>query len=261
MKQLMMTLAAALFATAVVAEVTSANIVGYQTINVSGTYPCYGATFISVGNTNGLWHLGDITADGMDPDTDIIQFLDPHNLTVTTSATYCDAALAASYGHPEWQGWVAPGGVGGPSMNATALPAGTGFLSNFGSGNPITIKFAGEVVQTAISLNLTGLVYPLVANPVPANLTLGDITANGMDPDTDIIQFLDPHNLTVTTSATYCDAALAASYGHPEWQGWVAPGGVGGPSMNTTALPSGAAILCNIGSGNPVTMVFPSPMP
>lgn len=258
MKKLVMTLAAGLFATALMAEVVSGNIVGYQTISASGTYPCYGATFISVGNTNGLWHLGDITADGMDPDSDFIQFLDPADLSLTVAATYCDAALAAALGHPEWQGWVAPSDVGGASLDDTAFAAGTGFLSNF--GNPITVRFAGEVVQTAISLDLTGLVYPLVANPVPADLTLGDITADGMDPDSDFIQFLDPADLSLTTAATYCDAALAAALGHPEWQGWVAPSDVGGASMNATALPTGSAFLCNL-SGSPVTMVFPSPMP
>jgi hypothetical protein len=54
MKKLMMTLAAGLFATAVVAQVTSGNIVGYQTITIpSNQWTMIGMQFDQVGSTDG----------------------------------------------------------------------------------------------------------------------------------------------------------------------------------------------------------------
>lgn len=145
MKKLMMTLAAALSVTAILA-VESQNIVGYQTISASGTYPSYGSTFITVGDTNGTWTLADITADGMDPSTDTIQFLDPDDASVMLAATYVDAATAALYGMPELQGWWDPNDLGGTSLDSTALPAGTAVLCSLGSGNPVTVVFPNPML-------------------------------------------------------------------------------------------------------------------
>jgi methyl coenzyme M reductase alpha subunit len=262
MKKLMTALticAVAGFATA--ADVVSENIVGFLSITASGTYPSHGPTFITVGDVNVESTLGNLTANGMDPDSDTIQFLSPVDASVVDAATYCDAALATLLGDPGLQGWWAPSDVGGVNKDDMVLTAGTGFLCNFGSGNPIVIKSAGEVVQAPISLDMTGLVYPMVANPVPADLTLGDITADGMDPDSDTIQFLDPTDASVVDAATYCDAALATLLGDPGLQGWWAPSDVGGVDKNSTAFPAGSAVLCNFGSGNPITVVFPNPVP
>jgi hypothetical protein len=262
MKKLMTALAACLVAGFAVAQgVTSANVVGYLKLAASGTYPSHGPTFITVGDTGLQWTLGNMTAEGAELDSDFIQFLNPADTSVSGTATYCDSATATGLGHPEWQGWWDIGDVGGTSKNGDTYGAGTGFLCNFGSGSPIEIMYAGEVVQDQISLDLTGLVYPMVANPVPTDLTLGAVTAEGMELDSDFIQFLDPADTSVSSTATYCDLATATGLGHPEWQGWWEIGDVGGTSKNTTAFPAGTAVLCNLGSGNSVTMVFPNPVP
>ena len=245
---------AAGFASAQTTQVTSSNIVGYVTItNVTGnTYPTLGNCFITVGDVNTEAKLGDITADGMDPLSDLIQFLDPDTLAVTLLATYVDATTAA-----EWSmeaGWYNLDLD--TSLDDTALPAGTAFLGTIGSGNTVVFTFAGEVVQDSIALDLTGQTYPFVANTVPADLTLGDITADGMDPLSDLIQFLDPTTLAATLLATYVDAATAA-----EWSmevGWYNLDL--DTSLDDTSLPAGTAFLGTIGSGNPVTIVFPNPV-
>jgi hypothetical protein len=55
MKKLMMTLAAGLFATAVVAQVTSGNVVGYTTVTIpSNQWTMIGMQFDQVGDTNGI---------------------------------------------------------------------------------------------------------------------------------------------------------------------------------------------------------------
>jgi hypothetical protein len=91
--------------------------------------------------------------------------------------------------------------------------------------------------------------------------TLGNMTAEGAELDSDFIQFLNPADTSVSGTATHCDSATATGLGHPEWQGWWEIGDVGGTSKNTTAFPAGTAVLCNLGSGNSVTMVFPNPVP
>ena len=141
-----MTLAlAAGLASAQTPVVTSDNIVGYVTItNAPGAiYSSYGNCFITVGDPNTESKLGEITADGMDPDQDFIQFLDPADANVALFATYMDAATATGLGHPEWQGWWDTGIEN--RLDSTALPAGTAFLCNLPSGNPITIGFPNPV--------------------------------------------------------------------------------------------------------------------
>jgi hypothetical protein len=54
MKKLMMTLAAGLFATAVVAEVTSANVVGYQAITITNGYNLLACNFDGVAGADGM---------------------------------------------------------------------------------------------------------------------------------------------------------------------------------------------------------------
>jgi hypothetical protein len=142
-----MTLAlAAGLASAQTPVVTSDNIVGYVTItNAPGTtYPSYGNCFITVGDLNTESVLGDITADGMDPFGDFIQFLNPADASTTLRATYIDAAFALNeLGDPEMQGWWDLDIEN--RLDSTPLPAGTGFLGNFGSGNPVTIGFPNPV--------------------------------------------------------------------------------------------------------------------
>lgn len=265
-------MALALIAGMASAQVNSDNIVGFVTItNAAGdTYPLFGATFVQVGNTNGEWRLGDITAVGMDADApDIIQFLDPTDLNVTMAATYVDKAKAIEYGDTDgslgYQGWWDAGDVLGTSLDETKIVSGTGFLCNIGSGSTVVFTFTGEVVQDTTSLDLTGMTYPIIANPVPAELTLGVITADGMDADApDIIQFLDPVSLVVIAAATYVDQAKAIEYGDTDgslgYQGWWDAGDVLGTNMDGTIIPAGTAVLFNIGSGNPINIVFPNPL-
>jgi hypothetical protein len=239
-------------------EVVSQNIVGYMTIEASGTYPSHGPTFITVGDTNGEWKLGNMTANGMDPLSDNIQFLSAADATVELTATYVDAVAAVDvFGDEGMQGWWDLSFEN--RLDTMALSAGTGFLCSFGSGNPITLMYAGEVVQASINLDMTGLLYPMIANPVPVDLTLGDITADGMDPLSDNIQFLSTTDANVELTATYVDAVAAIDvFGDAGMQGWWDLSFEN--RLDDVALPAGAAVLGSFGSGNPVMVVFPNPM-
>ena len=114
---------------------------GYVTItnNPGTTFPTYGNCFITVGNLDTEAVLGDITADGMDPFGDFIQFLNPADGTIYLYATYIDAATALDFGDAGLQGWWNLDLD--TRLDDTALPAGTGFLGNFGGGSTVTIIF------------------------------------------------------------------------------------------------------------------------
>lgn len=260
MKKLITTaMALALVAGFASAQVVSDNIVGYITITNPATgslYPSFGNCFITVGSAATQITLGEIVADGMEAGIDYLQFLSSTDLATTMTATYIDAATAVDLGDPELQGWWNL--AIDTSLDDTVLVAGTGFIGNFSSGNAITLTLSGEVVQDAITLDLTGKAYPMLANTVPADLTLGDITADGMEAGIDYLQFLSPADLATTITATYIDAATADALGDPELQGWwnLAID----TSLDSTPLPAGVGFLGNISSGNAVTITFPNPL-
>jgi hypothetical protein len=62
-----------LIAGLVSAQVESANIVGYQTMTAGGQFYRQSDIYFR-GFLDGRWRLGDVTASGMNPDTDFIQF-------------------------------------------------------------------------------------------------------------------------------------------------------------------------------------------
>lgn len=262
MKKLMTACAACVLAGMVSAQVESVNIVGYQTKTASGAYFSSGSTFVSVGSTAGEWKLGDVTASGMDPFADFIQFLSPDTANTVLSATYIDVAFDAENGDGDGAlvGWWDFSDPGGTSLSDEVLSAGTGFLCNFSSSG-VTLTYAGEVIQGATSLDLSGLQYPLIANPTPVDLVLGDITASGMDPFSDFIQFLSPTTANTVLSATYIDVAFDAENGDGDGAlvGWWDFSDPGGTSLDDTELPAGAAFLGNF-SSSAVVINFPAPI-
>jgi len=253
MKKLMTALAVcavAGFALATGGGVVSANIVGYMNKTAPGTYISTGPMFISVGSTNKTWRLGDISATGMDPTSDNIQFLSAADANVVLTATYVDAAHAITYSMT--QGWWNLDLD--TSLDNTTVASGTGFLTSFASVG-ITLTYAGEVLQSTNTIDLSGMNYPMIANPTPVDLVLSNITCSGMDPTSDNIQFLSPTDANVVLTATYVDAAHAITYSMTEgWWNLDLD-----TSLNSTPLPAGAAFLGSISSPH-VSITFPNPM-
>lgn len=238
MKKLMTAFAACLFAGIVSAQVQSQNIVGYQTLTAPGQYYSTGPTFISVGSPTGEWKLGDVVATGMDPSQDFIQFINSGTAVADVFATYIDEATAIALGDAGLQGWWDLG-IENP-MNDQTFAAGTGFLSYFATPG-ISLMYAGEVVDGQTTLDLTGQQFPMVANLTPVDLTLGQLTATGMDPSQDFIQFINTDTAVADVFATYIDEATAIGLGDVGLQGWWDLGIEN--SMNDQALPAGSAFL------------------
>ncbi len=264
MKKMMTAFAACMIAGLVSAQVESANIVGYQTMTAGGQFYSSGATFISVGSSTGEWRLGDVTASGMNPDTDFIQFLSTTDANAEIYATYVDSATSQSYDETDnWVGWWDVGnglGVGDSSLDDQTFSAGTGFLCNFTSSG-VTLTYAGEVLQGSTTLDLSGQQFPMIANFTPVDLTLGDLTVSGMNPDTDFIQFLSTTDANAEIYATYVDSATSQSYDETDnWVGWWDVGnglGVGDSSLDSQTFPAGTAVLGNFTSTG-VQIMFPA---
>jgi len=256
MKKLMMTLAAALSATAVVAQITSVNIVGYQNLTAGGRYFSSGATFISIGTSaNPQWRLGDVKGVGMVPVDDNIQFLNPADANTVLTATYADAATAAAAGDPSLEGWWNMDFD--TRLDDQVFAAGTGFLCRFASVG-VVLTYAGEVLGGSVTVDLSGMKYPMVANFLPVEITLGALTGVGMVPVDDNIQFLSVDNANTVLTATYADAATAAAAGDPSLEGWWNMDF--DTRLDSVAIPAGTAFLGRFQSSN-VQIIFPDPIP
>jgi|GEM_PF-6925709 len=252
MKKLMMTLAVSLAATALIADVTSVNVVGYQNVTAGGQYFSSGATFISIGTSaNAQWRLGDIKGVGMVPVDDNIQFLSADDANTELTATYVDAAAAGE--EPSLVGWWNMDGD--TRLDDQVFAAGTGFLCRFASVG-VVLTYAGEVLGGSVTVDLSGMKYPMVANFLPVEITLGALTGVGMVPVDDNIQFLSVDNANTVLTATYVDAAAAGE--EPSLVGWWNMDG--DTRLDDVAFPAGTAFLGRFQSSN-VQIIFPDPIP
>jgi len=255
MKKLMMTLAVSLAATALIADVTSVNVVGYQNVTAGGQYFSSGATFISIGTSaNAQWRLGDIKGVGMVPVDDNIQFLSADDANTELTATYVDAATAAAAEDPSLEGWWNMDID--TRLDDQVFVAGTGFLCSFSSVD-VVLTYAGEVLDGATTLDLSGMQYPMVANFLPMDITLGDLTGVGMVPVDDNIQFLGVDDANTELTATYVDAETAAAAEDPSLEGWWNMDI--DTRLDDVAFPAGTAFLGSFASSD-VQIIFPDPI-
>jgi len=186
----------------------------------------------------------------MNIETDFIQFLSPDTAFTTLSAIYVD--LAAAGGDAELVGWY--GLDGETRLDDLEFAAGTSFLCSFQSTG-VTLTYSGEVLEGSTTLDLSGQSYPFVANFTPVDLTLGQLSAAGMNIETDFIQFLSPDTAFTSLSAIYVDLATAG--GDAELVGWY--GLDGETRLDSTPVPAGSAFLGSFQSPS-VTITFPNPV-
>ena len=211
-------------------------------------------TFLTIGGTAGQFTLADFTAIGMDPYSDIVQFLSPEDASPYIFAVYLDKD---TYGE-ELEGWWDANDVGGTPLNEQSFANGTAFLVANGSGNTILFQYAGQVATgtdcTIVVPEGTG--SPFICNPTPVELTLGQVTAVGMDPYSDIFQYLSKDDASPVVFGVYLDKD---TYGE-ELEGWWDASDVGGTPLNEEPLAAGGALLGAIGSGNEIVVTFPDPL-
>jgi hypothetical protein len=191
----------------------------------------------------------------MVPVSDFIQFLNPADANTVLRATYADAATAAAAGDPSLEGWWNMDFD--TRLDAQVFAAGTGFLCSFSSVG-VVLRYAGEVLGGSVTVDLIGMKYPMVANFLPKDITLGDLTGVNMVPVSDFIQFLSTADANTEIRATYADAATAAAAGDPSLEGWWNMDF--DTRLDSVVFPAGTAFLGSFLSSN-VKIIFPDPIP
>jgi len=168
MKKLVMTLAAALFATALMAQVVSKNIVGYQTVTLTPSkFTHVSPTFITVGGPAQVT-LADLQGDFAEMDS--VQFMDGLSATASEYFWLVDGSLA-----PDGTGWYADDF--GTHAGNTVIGAGVSVL--YSSQGATALVFSGEVNTNDVAV-VTGAGFTPTGNPYPVDTTLGAIAFVGI---------------------------------------------------------------------------------
>ena len=276
MKKLMCAIAA-VSAGICLADVTSANVVGYQNKEVTpNTMNISCSTFLPVGTDGSKAVLGDIKAN------DTFAFAED-NLQLLTGTggtlaqyTYCNEEWAAEfestglkvgwYDYEEISNWdwesTAP-----ESKNNVELPFGSMFILQSGYEGAALI-YAGQVLDADKEFEIVPGTMNMLGNATPVDLTLGDIKAN------DTFAFAEDNLQTLTGTGgtlaqyTYCNEAWAAEfestglkvgwYDYEEISNWdwesTAP-----ESKNSLPIPSGYGFIIQSGYEG-AGIIIPSPL-
>jgi hypothetical protein len=239
MKKLMMTLAAALSATALMAEVTSKNVVGYQTVTLTpNKFTHVSPTFIKVGGAAQVT-LAELKGDFAEMDS--IQFMNA--LSATASEYFW---LVEGSGSPGASGWFAAD-FETPAGN-TVIGAGNSVL--YSSQGATSLLFSGEVNAQSVDI-VTGAGFTPAGNPFPVNTTLSAISFVGISEMCSVQIMSD----IAATAAEYF--WLVEGSGSPGASGWFAndfetPAG-------DTVIAAGMGFLFSE-QGTSTTITFASPL-
>ena len=240
MKKLMFAVAAVAAGVAL-ADVTSANIVGYQNLSNDGCEsPSIGATFVPLSGES-TYKLGELKGIETDPDNDVLQLLDPDTTDTLNTFGYCSpeaAAMAEKIAKVEpgtyaaWIGWWEVTDGFDPSdddlrADDVDINVGQGFLGLM--ADDIQFTSSGEAPQEPVEIATDGCESPYIANMIPREIKLGWIKGTDTDPDNDVFQLLDPDTTDTLATYGYCSpeaAAMAEKIAKVEpgtydaWIGW-----------------------------------------
>ena len=243
MKKLMFAAAVAAGLAAFGDGIESANTVGYNTADFTGkTMVCVGVPFNSTGATT--FKLGDFTATGFDPTSDMIQTIDPDTADGVDFYVYLDAA---TYGAALAGWWLDDLSE---AVNDMDFDVGTGFLGAFGA-QEVALTVAGEVPSDPVTMDFTGKTMVIVPNPLPRTVTLSEVTAEGFDPTGDILQTIDPDTADGVDFYVFLDEA---TYGAALAGWWLDDLSESAADVEILA---GEALLGAFGSGT-VELTFPA---
>ena len=176
MKKLMTALAMCTVASLALAQVQSANVVGYHTKALSAGYNLYAPVFTTIGS-NKVSNLNAIK--GNFTEGDVVEFLDN---TANQVAGYTWLLAADNYSGVD--GWC----DATPVVISTNIPQGVSLL--IASQNPVNIIHSGEAADVSVPVNVHSG-YVVVGNGTPTTRTLSQITFSGSITEGDVIEFLD----------------------------------------------------------------------
>ena len=223
--------------------IESVNFVGYNTADFTGkTMVCVGVPFNSTGKTT--FKLGDFSATGFDPNSDLLQTIDPDTADGVDLYVYLDAATFGSALAGWWDADLTE------SMDDTEFDVGTGFLGAFGT-QEVTLTDAGEVATAPVSIDFTGKTMVIVPNPIPRTVTLSEITAEGFDANSDLVQTIDPDSADGVDLYVFLDETTYGSALAGWWDADLTE------KMDDVEIAAGEAMLGAFGSGE-VVLTFPA---
>ena len=285
MKKLMFA-AAAMAAGIAMADVTSANIVGYQNLATEmNESPSIGMTFLPVAGGE-TFKLGSVKAVDFDIDFDMLQKLDANTTAPIGFYAYCSKELADEIALGEDGGkagdcdnligwWDTFNGSLGDEdyrMDNEDIDNGQAFLGLMTSGNNVKLVTSGEapVVSTSIFTDMNE--SPFIASYIPRTLKLKQISCNDFDIDFDMLQKLDANTTAPIGFFAYCSKELADEIALGEDGGkagdcdnligwWDTFNGSLGDEdyrMDNEDVNPGDSFLGLMTSGNDVEIMFPS---
>ena len=263
MKKLMFAVAA-ITAGVAMADVTSANVVGYSQPATTKQSVSWTPMFIPVEGMKMLegkpvYQLKDFSAFGMLDMGDSIQFLDPYDAHTYLQVVYLDEE---TYG-TDLEGWW---DINGDFMSEEFrkdeeyFAYGTSFLAAFMGGGEVTMKYSGAVIKDSktFSFNAEGTDQSVFfGNYLPKDLLLEDITATGMLDMGDSIQFLDADDAHTYLQVVYLDEETYGS----DLKGWW---DINGDFMSEEfkkdkePVPAGQGFLAAFMGGGEISVTFPN---
>ncbi len=115
--------------------------------------------------------------------------------------------------------------------------SGTAFIASLSADHDVSVSCSGLATAEAQNLNITGKVYPHIANPIPRNVKFKEIKAVGFDAQSEYFYKIDPASCAVDNDsfiiyvdeetaktvlndeslAGWWDQGMTTSYADKEW--------------------------------------------
>lgn len=208
------------------------NVVGYQTSDHAGkNWVCVSFGFSTVGAEEGTFKMKDISTDSFDENSDTLQLLEPE-LARTDKTYFC----YEGDWYEDQEDWN--------DANDDTFDLGTGFLANLASGS-VSLTSAGEVIKGPTELDLSGMNWVVLGNPLPRSVMISELEATNFDENSDTLQVLESE-LARTEKTYFCyDGDWYED--QEEWN----------EVTDDDKIEAGEAVLANVASGS-VKITFPS---
>jgi len=170
--------------------VESANIVGYTTVDLTGSqYNCVTPGFKSTSVATDTFQMKDIQPSSFDESSDILQLLNSTQARTVKTYFFYDGAWYEDV--DDWN-----------DADEDTFDVLQGFLGNF-AAKDVAFTSAGGVLldPSQLDCKTDALQYVMVGNPLPVDLTFKDIEVVSYDESSDILQLLN--NTQARTIKTY----------------------------------------------------------
>ena len=185
--------AAAVAAAGGLMAIESANVVGYNTVDLTTKqYNCIAPGFMSCGGSADTFQMKDIQPSAFDEGSDIVQLLNTTQARTIKTYFFYDGDWYEDV--DDWN-----------EANDDTFDLMQGFLGNF-AAKDVVFTSAGTVVGDPSQLDCATdqLQYVMVGNPLPVDLTFKDIEVVAYDEGSDILQLLGETNArTIKTYFAY----------------------------------------------------------